>query len=111
MTIALAIHRQREALELQKNVSDATNEMLKDNAERLRAGTVEVERESQRGVVDIETLSKVNEELIGTINDVLRIQEEGREQRAVAEQEMKRIEGELKEALSQAAAKQQGDDA
>lgn len=108
MTIALAIHRQREALELQKNVSEATNAMLKDNAERLRAGTVEVERESQRGVVDIETLSKVNEELIGTINDVLRIQEEGREQRAVAEQEMKRIEGELKEALSQAAAKQQG---
>lgn len=109
MTIALAIHRQREALELQKNVSDATNEMLKDNAERLRAGTVEVERESQRGVVDIETLSKVNEELIGTINDVLRIQEEGRQQRAVAEQEMKRIEVELKDTLAQAAAKQQGD--
>ncbi|MEO0393059.1 MAG: toxic anion resistance protein [Pseudomonadota bacterium] len=106
MTIALAIHRQREALELQKNVSEATNQMLKDNAERLRAGTVEVERESQRGVVDIATLSKVNEELIGTINDVLRIQEEGRQQRAAAEQEMKRIEVELKDTLAQAAAKQ-----
>lgn len=107
MTIALAIHRQREALELQKNVSEATNQMLRDNAERLRAGTVEVEQESQRGVVDIETLTKVNDELIGTINDVLRIQEEGREQRKAAEVEMKRIEGELKDTLAQAAARQQ----
>lgn len=107
MTIALAIHRQREALELQKNVSEATNQMLRDNAERLRGGTVEVEQESQRGVVDIETLTKVNDELIGTINDVLRIQEEGREQRKAAEVEMKRIEGELKDTLAQAAARQQ----
>lgn len=107
MTIALAIHRQREALELQKNVSEATNQMLRDNAERLRAGTVEVEQESQRGVVDIETLSKVNDELIGTINDVLRIQEEGRQKRKSAEVEMKRIEVELKDTLAQAAARQQ----
>lgn len=106
MTIALAIHRQREALELQKNVSDATNKMLQENAETLRAGTVEIERESQRGIVDIETLTKVNDELIGTINDVLRIQEEGRQQRATAETEMKRIEGELKETLAQAKARQ-----
>ena len=106
MTIALAIHRQREALELQKNVSEATNKMLQENAETLRAGTVEIERESQRGIVDIETLTKVNDELIGTINDVLRIQEEGRQQRATAETEMKRIEGELKETLAQAKSRQ-----
>jgi uncharacterized protein YaaN involved in tellurite resistance len=107
MTIALAIHRQREALEMQKSVSDATNRMLKENAERLRSGAVEIERESQRGIVDVETLTKVNNELIGTINDVLRIQEEGRQQRKTAETEMKRIESELKDTLQQAAARQQ----
>lgn len=107
MTIALAIHRQREALELQKSVSEATNRMLRENAERLHSGAVEIERESQRGIVDVETLTKVNDELIGTINDVLRIQQEGRQQRKVAETEMKRIEVELKDTLAQAAARQQ----
>lgn len=103
MTIALALHRQKEALSLQREVSNTTNEMLKKNAAALRTGSVEIEKESQRGIVDIETLVKVNEELIGTIGDILRIQHEGRDARAKAEGEMRKIETDLKTTLLDAA--------
>lgn len=99
MTIALAIHRQDEALKLQREVSDTTNAMLRANAEKLRAGTAGIEREVQRGVVDIETLSHVNRQFVETIDEVLAIQRDGRAKRQQAETELARIEGELKRKL------------
>ncbi len=99
MTVALALYRQHNALALQKEVSETTNELLRKNAEQLRQGTVDIEREAQRGIVDVETLAAVNQDLIGTIAEVLAIQKEGREKRQAAEAEMKRIEGELKRTL------------
>lgn len=105
MTIALALHRQEEALQLQRKVSDTTNEMLKRNAEQLRSGMTGIERETQRGVVDIETLAQVNRQFIDTLNEVLQIQREGRERRQAAETEMQRIEAELKRALVQEVAR------
>ena len=100
MTVALALHRQESALAMQKEIADTTNAMLKKNAEQLRSGATGIERETQRGIVDIDALAKVNEELIGTINDILAIQSQGRQERLQAEQEMKRIEGELKQSLT-----------
>ena len=105
MTIALALHRQEEALQLQRKVSDTTNEMLKRNAEQLRSGMTGIERETQRGVVDIETLAQVNRQFIDTLNEVLQIQREGRERRQAAETEMQRIEAELKQTLVQEVAR------
>lgn len=102
MTVALALYRQHGALALQKEVSETTNALLTKNAEQLRQGMGEIEAEAQRGIVDVETLAKVNDELIGTIADVLEIQHEGRERRRAAEAEMRRIEGELKETLVRA---------
>jgi uncharacterized protein YaaN involved in tellurite resistance len=105
MTIALALHRQEEVLELQRKVSETTNELLKRNAEQLRSGMTGIERETQRGIVDIETLSQVNRQFIDTINEVLQIQREGRERRQAAETEITRIEAELKRTLAQEAAR------
>ena len=105
MTTALALHRQEEALELQRKVSETTNELLKRNAEQLRSGMTGIERETQRGIVDIETLAQVNRQFIDTINEVLQIQREGRDRRQAAEAEMTRIEAELKRTLAQEAAK------
>jgi uncharacterized protein YaaN involved in tellurite resistance len=99
MTVALALHNQSEALALQRKVSETTNEILRKNAEQLRAGTTGIEREVQRGIVDIETLAQVQRDFAATLNDVLSIQQEGRAKRAAAEQEMIRIERELKETL------------
>jgi uncharacterized protein YaaN involved in tellurite resistance len=100
VVIALSIFRQRKALEAQKEVTKATNELLSRNAEMLHAGATEVARESERGIVEIDTLKKVNEELIATIEETLRIQQDGREQRAAAEGELVRLEAELKERLT-----------
>ena len=99
MTIALAIHRQEEALKLQREVSDTTNALLKANAEKLRMGRAGIERELQRGVVDIETLTHVNRQFVATIDEVLTIQREGRAKRQAAETELARIESELKHKL------------
>lgn len=99
MTIALAIHRQDEALKLQREVSDTTNALLRANAEKLRQGSAGIEREVQRGIVDIETLSHVNRQFVETIDAVLAIQREGRARRQAAESELVRIEGELKRTL------------
>ncbi len=99
MTIALAIHRQDEALRLQRAVSDTTNTLLRENAERLKAGRVGIERDAQRGIVDVETLTAVNRQFVETIDAVLAVQRDGRAKRLAAEAELQRIEAELKRKL------------
>lgn len=101
MVIALGLAHSQEALAAQRAVTDITNELLKKNAEALKLGTVETEREAERGVVDIETLQYTNESLISTLDEVLKIQDEGRERRRNAEVELRRIEGELRAKLLQ----------
>ena len=96
MVMALGMYRQQKTLELQRDITDTTNAMLLENSERLKQNTLEVARESERGIVDIETLKKANENLISTINEAVRIQEEGRARRTAAEQELLKIEDELK---------------
>ena len=99
MVIALGIEHSRQAMEAQRAVTDMTNELLKKNAAALRQATVDVTKESERGVVDIETLTQTNAELIATLDDVAAIQAEGRDKRRAAEAELARIEGELKTKL------------
>lgn len=99
MTIALALHRQGEAIKLQREVADTTNALLRANAEALRTGAAGIEREVQRGIVDIETLAQVNRSFVATIDEVLAIQRDGRARRQAAEAELVRIEGELKRAV------------
>jgi len=99
MVIALGIEHSEQAMEAGHLVTDMTNELLKKNSEALHQATVNVTRESERGIVDIETLTKTNEELITTLDEIQQIQKEGREKRVAAEAELHRIEGELKEKL------------
>ena len=99
MVLALGLAHSQQAMEAQRQVSDMTNELLRKNAEKLKMTTVETARESERGIVDIETLTYTNQQLISTIDEVLNIQQEGRQKRQAAEQELGRIEGELKQKL------------
>ena len=99
MVLALGLAHSQQAMEAQRQVSDMTNELLRKNAEKLKMTTVETARESERGIVDIETLTYTNQQLISTIDEVLTIQAEGRQNRRAAEQELGRIEGELKQKL------------
>jgi len=99
MVIALGIEHSRQAMEAQRAVTDMTNELLKKNATALRQATVNITRESERGVVDIETLTHTNAELIATLDDIAAIQKEGRDKRIAAEAELGRIEAELKSKL------------
>jgi len=99
MVIALGIEHSKQAMEAQKAVTDMTNELLKKNAAALHQATVEITKESERGIVDIETLTQTNAELIATLDDVAAIQKEGREKRTAAEAELNRIEAELKAKL------------
>lgn len=99
MVLALGIAHSSEAAQAQRQVTDLTNELLRKNAETLHMATVETARESERGIVDIETLQKTNADLIQTLDDVMRIQREGREKRQAAEVEMRRMEEELKRKL------------
>ena len=99
MVIALGLAHPQQALEAQRAVTDMTNEMLKKNAEKLHQGTVDIAKESERGVIDIETLTHTNRELINTLDEVQKIQTEGREKRLAAEAELGRIETELKNKL------------
>lgn len=99
MVIALGLAHSEQALEAQRAVTDMTNELLRKNAERLHQSTVAVARESERGVIDIETLTHTNQELINTLDEVQQIQSEGREKRKAAEAELGRIESELKNKL------------
>lgn len=99
VAIALTLIRQRHAVEAQKQVSRTTNELLLKNAEMLKTNTIETARENERGLVDIETLKKTQESLITTLEETLRIQDEGRTKRRQAEQELAFMENELKQKL------------
>jgi len=99
IVIAITLFRQKKALELQKEVTDTTNELLQKNSEMLKQGTVDVARESERGIVDIETLKKTNADLISTLEETIKIQEDGKSKRRLAEQELTKIEQELKDKL------------
>ena len=99
MVIALGIAHSEQAAKVQREVSDLTNEMLKKNADRLKTASINVARESERGIVDIETLQTTNQQLITTLDEVLKIQTEGREKRRAAEVELRKIEGDLKDKL------------
>ncbi len=99
MVLALGIAHSTEAAKAQQAVTNLTNDLLKQNAEALHTASVETARESERGIVDIETLKKTNENLIRTLDDVLKIQEDGRAKRRAAEEEMARMEQELKNKL------------
>ena len=99
MVITLGLHHATEAAKTQQAVSDMTNELLKKNADALHSATVETAKESNRSIVDIETLKHTNEQLIQTFDDVLQIQEQGRIKRQEAEQELRQIENELKQKI------------
>ena len=100
MLIALGIAHSKEAVKAQNEVSEMTNKMLKQNAENLKMATIETAKESERGIVDIETLTETNKKLIETLEEVKRIQIEGREKRVAAQQELRRIEAELQKELT-----------
>ena len=99
MVIALGVEHATEAAKAQQQVTNLTNALLQSNAQQLHTATVMTAQESERGIVDLETLRKTNESLISTLDDVIRIQEEGRQKRAEAEAEINRLEGELKAKL------------
>ena len=99
MVLALGVEHSAQALKAQREVTEMTNELLKKNAEKLKMATIETARESERGIVDIETLQHTNRMLIESLDEVVKIQDEGRTKRRAAEQELGRIEGELKQKL------------
>ena len=99
MVIAIGLNHSSEAARAQKEVTDMTNALLKKNAETLKVATIETARESQRGIVDIETLTATNKTLISTLDEVMKIQEDGRAKRKSAEQELVRIEDEMRQKL------------
>ena len=101
IVLALGISHSKEALEAEREVTNMTNDLLKKNAETLHQATVETARESERGIVDIETLQHTNQELINTLDEVIAIQREGHEKRQAAEAELVRIEGQLNQKLLQ----------
>ncbi len=101
MVLALGIEHSTQAAKAQREVTEVTNALLKKNADTLKMATIETARESERGIVDIETLKYTNESLISTFDEVMRIQNDGREKRRAAEAEMMRIEQELKDKLLQ----------
>ena len=99
MVLALGLAHSQQAMQAERAVTDMTNELLKKNADALKMGTIETAKESQRGVVDIETLQQTNKSLIETLDELNKIQREGRAKRAAAEQELTRIEDELKQKM------------
>lgn len=99
IVLSLGIQHSKEAMEAEREVTNMTNELLAKNAETLHQATVDVAKESERGIVDIETLKHTNEELINTLDEVLQIQKEGREKREAAELELRRIENQLTDKL------------
>ena len=103
IVIALGLARQQSALQMQRSVTDTTNELLQRNAELLKQNSLDVARESERGIVDLEALKKVNDDLISTIEETIQIQREGRAARQSAEAELAGIEQKLKDALLTAA--------
>ena len=101
LVIALGLTHQKEVIEMQRALSDATNDLLRRNAEMLKQNSVETAKANERGIVDIDTVKKVNEDLISTIEETMRIQQEGRQKRASAEKELIAIEDRLKNVLLQ----------
>ncbi len=99
MVLALGVEHQGEAAKAEREVTDMTNALLKKNAETLKISTIETAKESERGIVDIETLKQTNQSLISTLDEVIKIQNDGRQKRKEAEAELTRIEGELKDKL------------
>lgn len=99
MVLALGVTHSTQAAKAQREVTDMTNKLLKKNAETLKTASIETAKESERGIVDIETLRSTNESLISTLDEVMRIQREGREKRKEAEAELNKIEEELKSKL------------
>ncbi len=102
MVLALGVHHSAQAAKAQREVTDLTNQLLQKNAETLKMSTIATAKESERGIVDLETLKKTNESLIQTIDEVFKIQEEGRQKRREAEKELRRMEDELKQKLLRA---------
>ena len=107
MVIAIGLNHSTDAARAQHEVSEMTNALLKKNAENLKTATLETARESERGIVDIETLQTTNQTLISTLDEVLKIQEEGREKRRNAEVELQKLEGEMREKLLELSARNQ----
>lgn len=101
MVLTLGIAHSTEAAQAQRQVTDVTNALLKQNAEKLHMASVETAKEAERGIVDIEVLKKTNAELIQTLDDVMKIQAEGRAKRLTAEAEMAKMENDLKQKLLQ----------
>lgn len=101
MVLALGVEHSAQAAAAQRQVTDMTNELLKKNADKLKIATIETARESERGIVEIDTLKHTNETLISTLDEVMQIQQEGRRKRAEAEAEIRRLEQELKAKLLQ----------
>ena len=99
MVLALGIAHRQQAMQAERAVTDATNELLKKNAATLKQGTIEIAKESERGIVDIETLQQTNKQLIETLDELNKIRADGKAKRANAEQELGRIEGELRSKL------------
>ena len=99
MVLALGISHSKKAMQAQREVTDMTNTLLKKNADTLKQATIQTAIETERGIVDIETLQHTNEQLISTLDEVLKIQEEGRVKRAEAQQELLRIEEQLNKKL------------
>lgn len=99
IVIALGLAKQQKVLQMQREITDTTNELLRRNAEMLKQNTIETAKETERGIVDIETVKKVNEDLISTIEETITIQKEGRERRKLAETELMEIEDRLKQTL------------
>jgi len=101
MLIALGVNHSQEAIEAQNAVTEMTNQMLKENAENLHMATVATAEASERGIVDLETLTETNKQLIDTLEEVARIQKEGREKRAAAQVELRKMEAELSQHLTE----------
>lgn len=99
MVIAVGLNKQQEALKMQSQVSETTNKLLMKNSELIKSNTIGVAKESEKGIVEIETLKKVNEDLISTISETIQIQKEGRQKRIQAEAQLRELENKLKESL------------
>lgn len=99
MVLALGLEHSRQATAAQNAVTELTNSLLQKNADMLKMGTVETAREAERGIVDLETLRYTNQQLVSALDEVMKIQTEGAQKRQQAEQELRRIEGELKQKL------------
>ena len=101
MVIALGVEHSNQAAKAEREVTDMTNQLLQKNAQKLHTASVETAKASERGVVDMETLRQTNAQLIATLDDVVKIQEEGHQKRVAAEAEMQKMEAELKNRLLQ----------